>query len=116
MLPSIHGFNYNVAFAKDASCRPCYLTYIIHIYQSPIRQGGRLGVTTARQLITSADDTTLITKEEQEMAELIDRVEQVSVQFRLKLNRQIAKLLVIDQINKPATAQFEALREQQNES
>lgn len=50
------------------------------------------------------------------MAELIDRVEQVSVQFRLKLNRQIAKLLVIDQINKPATAQFEALREQQNES
>lgn len=51
-----------------------------------------------------ADDTTLIAKEEQEMSELIERVEQESLRFGLKLNRQKTKLMVIDRTNKLAAA------------
>lgn len=47
-----------------------------------------------------ADDTTLIAKDNQEMSELIKRVEEESLSFGLKLNRQKTKLMVIDRTNK----------------
>lgn len=41
-----------------------------------------------------ADHTTPIAKNDQRMSELIDRVEQESLRFRLKLNRKKTKLIV----------------------
>lgn len=42
-----------------------------------------------------ANDTTLIAKDKQEMSELIKKVEEESLNFALKLNRQKAKLMEI---------------------
>lgn len=41
-----------------------------------------------------ADDTTLIAENEQEMSDLIERVERSSSEFDLRLNRQKTKLII----------------------
>lgn len=68
-------------------------------WEGGIRIGGR-----EINNLRYADDTTLITKDEQEMAELIERVEGVSLDYGLKLNRQKTKLMVIDRTNRINTA------------